>query len=1051
MAIINELALSRGGGIISKNQQSQQTENTVSIIIGLGGTGIDCVREIKTQVYNRIKPDNDGGGSDAKYDHIKFIGVDADNVKYDDYDSEEDNLMRSRTLDTDEMFLLAGSDAMLSRTQYIQEKYHECAWVSRKMELLDPYKAPGTGGIRQVGRFMMMSKSDDFMQKLRYTINEGKRGLDRPDVVVHIFAGLCGAVGSGTFLDVCYMVREVLKDEANAYISGYFFLPDVNVAHVKSQIVKEYLPINGYAALQELDYCMNLESNNGSFRQIYRGGKEIEWKMQPVDYCHFISATDKNGNVRNDAYDCAMKVASEYMIEFLIKECRGGYNMLDWVSSAYRNAWCRDGERFRGYCLRYLSIGVSSARIPMKEVNTYLAAEIFKMFRDAEHEAPTETDIFNFATSVMGATNAEDDIAIRIYTNLFSMLQGTAAENYMQWDGNAKQMKTNGNQEMVYFYEEQTSSKKEIIEKNKTAMLDPENPQSLISRLQRVMMDDVITNIQRGPVFGYNILHGAGRYSLDNIIDSLLTINSSRLSDLQQYTASKEMYCSKAHDVFDNSGFFSRGAAFKEYVRSVYDMEQQRYREAAYIQMEQMLNSFKLQVSNIANDFYGTLARIYTDLRDTFADNSTILAKGIAVNEIKGFENSLIDINDSNMQESLKNELRKVAPASVFRFFITELVSNSDMWKNNATISKLVTEFFVGDNTQNPAQGDSEKGIFKDFADKTIENFLQIVYDTDDKEKIADRIQRDWLGKLAQNAAPLLHLNTQVYDRKLSTFGCLSVPEVSLPLRIAADNFIVKERDINIAEKVTKDRISILTSGRGFPISALKEISDYEKRYFGCTRDGTHYYEGMPHAVNIEFDDWRRLPLLTPMSILMSDLKNIPEIARRQCERQLEICEGIEKYGIYEINNDRHFTLFLPKNELDDVITELESEVEKFMESYAQSIDSSQMQEKKEKLMMQIEKVERQLSDREFYEPLDYGFSLCQKLSRPCSKFYEPSDYGFSLWGEVHTDDDVNRIKLDMLCYSPVILLEAWKAISKIRQADEMLKDMNEKLQALNE
>ena len=35
MAIINNLALSMGGGIISLKQQAKQAENTVSILIGL--------------------------------------------------------------------------------------------------------------------------------------------------------------------------------------------------------------------------------------------------------------------------------------------------------------------------------------------------------------------------------------------------------------------------------------------------------------------------------------------------------------------------------------------------------------------------------------------------------------------------------------------------------------------------------------------------------------------------------------------------------------------------------------------------------------------------------------------------------------------------------------------------------------------------------------------------------------------------------------------------------------------------------------------------------
>ena len=1025
MAIIDNLALSKGGGVISLNQQAEQAENVVSVIIGLGGTGIDCIRELKTQIYSRVKPDNYGSTAVARYDHIKFIGVDADNGKVSEDDSEEKKQGENLTLASEEMFPLAGSDVSVAKTPGIQSVHPEYAWVSKELETL-ALKGAGAGGIRQVGRFMMMSKSDDFMQKLRNTINEGKVGLTSPEVAVHIFAGLGGGTGSGTFLDVCYMVREVLKDEANAYISGYFFLPDVNVAHVKSQIVKDFIPVNGYAAMQELDYCMNLENNKGSFKQVYKGRKEIEWKLPPVDFCHLISAVDNSGNVRKDAYSYAMKVASEYVLEFLVKVDPNGFSMKSHIDNANQMSMNKEGVRLRGYYLRYLSIGASSACIPVKEINTYLATQIFNVFQNAGHDTPSETDIINFAISVMGATNAGDDIVVRIYNNLFSVLQGAAVENYIQWDGTAKQMKTNGNQDMVYFYEEQTSNKKGILEKNKLAMLDPRNSQSLINKLQRTMMDVVITNIERGPVFGYNILRGANRYSLDNIIDALVTINSSNLRNLQQYTAGKELTCSKAHNAFDNSNFMNQGSAFKEYVRSEYDVEQQRYKEAAYIKMEEMLRSFKLQVGNIAKDFYGVLARIYTDLRDTFNDNSKILAKGIVVDEIEGFENSLIDINDPNMQAALQNELRKVAPAVVFKLLITSLVTHTDMWKSNATISKLITEFFVGGDETNAAQADQTSGIFKNFADKTIENFLQIVYDTDDIGTIADKIQKNWLGKLAQGAAPLFYQNTQVYNSKLGVLGRLSVPKGALSLRTAADNFLKNKRDIQLAETGTKDRIFFLTSGLGFPISALKGITDSERTYFSTTRDGSHYYEGMPGAINIAFDDWAKLPLLTPASILANDSSSLPELSRTLYDRDMMICAEIERYKLYTLSTKKEFTLLKVKSELDDTMSMLASDIEEYAgKGKSAAVSATQMLAEKDKLKAQIDDIRNKLVNGDMYEA---------------------SEYSFTLKGMMQGENDVNRLKLDTLCYSPVMLLEAEVNIQKVEQVITDLNALEEKL-----
>ena len=75
MAVYSKLLLSAGGGIISASQQAEQTKNTATLLIGLGGTGVHCIRTIKTQVYDRLKPDNPGAPVPV-YSHIRFLGVD---------------------------------------------------------------------------------------------------------------------------------------------------------------------------------------------------------------------------------------------------------------------------------------------------------------------------------------------------------------------------------------------------------------------------------------------------------------------------------------------------------------------------------------------------------------------------------------------------------------------------------------------------------------------------------------------------------------------------------------------------------------------------------------------------------------------------------------------------------------------------------------------------------------------------------------------------------------------------------------------------------------
>lgn len=195
MAIINNLALSMGGGIISLKQQAKQADNTVSILIGLGGTGIDCIREIKTQVYSRIEPDDGENATVARYRHIRFLGVDADDANVSQDDNPEDKkTAETLSLSEDEAFTLARSGVKLKAVKKARDVYTQYAWISDEIEQTK-MEGSGAGGVRQVGRFLLMSKAADFMTKLQNLISDAKIGLESPKVVVHIFSGMGGGTG----------------------------------------------------------------------------------------------------------------------------------------------------------------------------------------------------------------------------------------------------------------------------------------------------------------------------------------------------------------------------------------------------------------------------------------------------------------------------------------------------------------------------------------------------------------------------------------------------------------------------------------------------------------------------------------------------------------------------------------------------------------------------------------------------------------------------------------------------------------------------------------
>ena len=260
MAIYKTLSLASGGGILSRNRQAAQAQNTATVLIGLGGTGIDALRTVKTQVHRHLQPD-DPDAVHPEYAHIRFLGIDTaageDFSRWSDGEFARDGLL---PLDRTEYFSIAIRDVKMKH-KLAPENRHDLDWLRWEDISAPNLSMAGAGGIRQVGRFLLMDKSEEFAARLETEIRLAKQGLNSPEINIHIFSGLSGGTGSGCFLDVCYLVRDVLArcfPENTATVSGCFYLPDVNLDRVPPSDIsaRTYIPRNGCAALRELDYCM---------------------------------------------------------------------------------------------------------------------------------------------------------------------------------------------------------------------------------------------------------------------------------------------------------------------------------------------------------------------------------------------------------------------------------------------------------------------------------------------------------------------------------------------------------------------------------------------------------------------------------------------------------------------------------------------------------------------------------------------------------------------------------------------------------------------------
>lgn len=888
MAIYTKLSINSGGGIISTQQQAKQVSNTATILIGLGGTGMDCLKTLKTEVYERLMPD-DPDSVRAEYSHIRFIGVDSDKSTRGEINAASKRVNKDALLSLDpnkEYFSIGYSGDMrkLFDNPKAFDRKTEFSWLRYDKIDAPALSDQGAAGCRQVGRFMMMDKANQFMSKLREEIKIAKTGLQNPSVSVHIFAGLSGGTGSGVFLDVCYMTKYIAKEVGDVKTYGYFFLPDVNLDRIPSDStdVRKYIPKNGYAAMQELDYCMNLKFNGGGFIQDYGAGTRIKWDEAPVDMCHLVCATNANGDVIANAYNYAMNVTAEYVMNFLTESADPeNFSLKSHLGNFETIVNQADSEKIIGSSFRYLVIGASCANIPLREINTYLASELFKEFSAIGGNVPTQADVENLAVEALG--NGAKTVG-DIYESLLNEIvggPGTDFEFLEAYPDDWKFVMDAGNSEMYKHYEAQTSKKKNILETNSKSMISPDNEESLIARVKKVLIE-ASKDINRGPMYAGGMISSAEKNNLLNIVDGIKAENKSRREDESAQASLRERDLENARSDFENRtkrSFMDNDAKrYDDYIFCREAFDKHRIAMERYKAMDKVLDTFRTQLQELSTGYFTKLCRVIGNLIDTFQENRDSLENDKVVSSSKSYVKPMMTI--AELKKTLDDAIEKINIPGMMTLFMTRFVENEDAWiqEDENKISKLVNDFFV-------------KEAFGQFSDKTITSYLKDKYDIPDDESLTNKVFDEWINPLTDNASPLFYYNEQIRkDADTTKIAFMSVPAGSGPIYNAAK----MKQNISSLWTVNKsmltDRIFVMCSACGLPLSAYNKCSEFEKAYFESSMPGRHYYEGK-EVPGMKFNDWTKLPSITPQSLMDSyaplALTDMTEEARRLFEDAL--------------------------------------------------------------------------------------------------------------------------------------------------------------------
>ncbi|CAM4481880.1 MAG: tubulin-like doman-containing protein [Paenibacillus macerans] len=835
---IQQLDVSLGGGIVSDKIRVDPIDNPI-LIIGLGGTGIDALLRLKYQINRRFKLPEDPLSKKKrdKPDNVEFLAFET---------NEQDRSKRYKGIGLDpinEFVLLSNPEiGGLLQNRSILEPYIT-DWLSPELSITDGMN--GAAGVRQAGRLLLFTKINQVVQAIDKKIKTLSVGTNKK-LMVFLLTGLSGGTGSGCFLDIAYIVRGIIeRDHGSAGVDrvntlGYLFTPDINLSNKSlSEHTREYIKKNGYAALKELDYWMNVDHRGERFKQQYGNILNVNSPLPPFNLCHLISATNTEGKLLENAYDYCMNVTAENITNFMANEEKQSgeeFAIHDYISNIRTNIAQMNKVYPANY--EYNIIGASSAVLPIEEMTTYLAYRLFDKMEKMFHQAPTQEEVEKFARK-LGVDL--DSIVKTFEARVPEPLPGYENSERLSYANVVKSQVVNLDTELEQSF--LARAREEYIKAKK--QLPGELLEQFSDQIRRLFLHP-----EQGPFYVSRLIHTEKGFCLLKMLLSYIeTLRENLLRIPREIEAAQDHAQEKLGDA--KSAFVSKEKKKNAYIEAKIN---EYWLHADVERTEQMIEFYEdlYDLLNRENNrIYSVFTEILNALSSIFSKNGDILTSGEEQVDHKGNKTyywNIVSVPDISKVVSGIMEQKDVD--DLIRDFAAELLDNSNQWvkEQEIDIVSSISDFL------------SEK--FGDLITKSMEDFLIIKYGQD--EPIEKFVERHIASKLDEEAVPVFHLSNSTGNLHFPSWGFVSVP-VKAPsilkgIRNYQNNAIGKSH-FTVKESEVKNRIFWLNTRNGVPLFVYTPLKVYEESYERTILDK----EGIGrHLVQTEKNNWTYLPSPIP-------------------------------------------------------------------------------------------------------------------------------------------------------------------------------------------
>ncbi|MDR1299231.1 MAG: tubulin-like doman-containing protein, partial [Oscillospiraceae bacterium] len=822
----NELLLNKGGGIYYDAARVDPDETTATLFVGLGGTGADMLIRIKNEVKRRmVLPQVNG----------KIVGDTPKNIGFLAFDTDKNTQAKTWGIATFDQF---GSEfcslSVDNLPSVVAERGRAAAAGDPVWDWYDGMDSvlalDGAGGYRQLGRLMLFENINKVHKTVQDKIKElvsANSGLKR--VMIFVVAGIAGGTGSGTFIDMAFLLRSIASGAGvpNIRLFGYLVLPDVNLLNGGH---RDRLWSNGFACLKELDYwmCPGADEQNDRFVQKYSSQVEVNMiNARAFDYCHLLSAQDMEG--RPLTYDKVIGSMAENVFAYIAGETGAQQSGNSSMSSMYDNIdnymMSLSSKAPLPGCYRYLAVGTQKLEIPYEEISTLLAVRLFERLAPTLALRPTEE---SFQADLRALRLVPQQV---IHSSLLERIPPSPADgnpNYQYgqiWGGGNDGHRRNRVFQDVYQWmarEYETN-----ITRNSSTFADVMNGVFKNFIREKMMRED------RGPTYLAALIKSDDQYSIIPLLtrmaehcDSVAANCSSRQQALDQqlqmaYNAghgkvimrqkSVEGYIAALREWSDNENGILAYSTRAEVLRELRDKYFQKYHEKVFAKLGDVLDV----------------------LPGIFGINLT----HIAIAQKEATEKGMLD--DSRLVWPLKfeqenrSEFEKLL-ASATRGFLENLTVNLTKWVGSDLDSL--------DDTAGTATATDIPGFISRFIGEQFGGLLNINMEAIMKARLGgaddlDNYLHTQLLRLRDRSVPMFSIRPAYQNTSTAEFAIVSVPDDSLNIKAAANNYLKSDKVI-VKDSKEKTRLYTVKVISGIPLYAYSAIEEAEREYEAAMRNG---------------------------------------------------------------------------------------------------------------------------------------------------------------------------------------------------------------------